>query len=604
VPDPTEHLPRTALTRLFERLRRAGEAVSFSLPGGATLFGAGEPADQLFLLITGRLGASRRDAGREPRVLGVIVPGETAGEMALVAGDTHTADVWALRDCELLALPRGAFLAAVERESAVAIELARLIVERARRGGGSVSLGESSVLAFVGIGTGLETRPLVEAIARAVERLGYSVKVVGIEARGSPTEWFSNVEHGHDFVLYTAEGRETGWKEFAGRQADRLFRIASGAAPPSATLDLRTGAPPRVHQITDLILVQRPDCAAPRGSAAWTAALRPARLFQLRQSSPLDIERLARVITGQAVGLVLSGGAARAYAHIGAVRALHARQVPIDFVCGVSMGAVIAAGLAMGWSDGELDRRIRKAFVDTSPVGDIAFPLIALTHGRRVRARLAEHFGDRQICDLWLPFFCVSANLTTGAVQLHRQGLAREAIRASLSLPGVLPPVIQGQDVLVDGAVMNNFPADIMRSIQHGPIVGVDVSSGRSIDVRDLLDPLSIWRWLFSGAWKRGPPIVSLLMRAATVTTGRDLGAAREATDVLILPMVDDIEIRDWKAYRPAVESGERAALAALDGLATPVTALRRRPPMGEETVNRPGGAVLLHSPPVTVPPS
>ena len=72
----------------------------------------------------------------------------------------------------------------------------------------------------------------------------------------------------------------------------------------------------------------------------------------------------------------------------------------------------------------ELEERIRKAFVDSSPLADIAFPLTALTHGRRVRERLAEHFGDRQICDLWLPFFCVSANLTTGGYKLHRQGHA------------------------------------------------------------------------------------------------------------------------------------------------------------------------------------
>jgi NTE family protein len=594
VASPTENLPRTALTRLFDRLVAAGEAVSFSLPGGTALFKAGEAADFLFLLRTGRLAAVRRDEGREPRFLGVIRPGEPAGEMALFAGAPHYADVSALRDCEILALPRAAFLHAVAHDPAVTIELARWIVGRARQSAEGVSLGAPSVFAFVGVVAGLKVRPLADRIARAVEALGYSVTVAGSEARNSPTEWFSNIEHMHDFVLYTAEADENGWKGLAGRQADRLFRIAPGEAAPPTDPDLVTGAALQAQGLADLVLVQRSDCVAPQDSGAWTQTFAPARLFQLRRSNMADIARMARVIAGQAVGLVLSGGAARAYAHIGAIRALRARKVPIDFVCGVSTGAVIAAGVAMGWDDDELDRRIRKAFVDSSPVADIAFPFIALTHGRRVRARLAEHFGERQMCDLWLPFFCLSANLTTGAYHIHRHGLLREALRASISLPGLLPPVIRGKDVLVDGAVVNNFPADIMRSMQPGPIVGVDVGRGRSVDVNDLMDPVSICRWLLSGAWRRGPPIVSLLMRASTVTTGRDSTAAWAATDVLILPMVDDIEIRDWKAYAPAVAAGERATLAALDKLATPVTQLRRRPSLDEQQANRPGQAALL----------
>ena len=146
---------------------------------------------------------------------------------------------------------------------------------------------------------------------------------------------------------------------------------------------------------------------------------------------------MARTITGMSVGLVLSGGGARAYAHVGAIRALREAGVPIDFVGGASMGAIVAAGVAMGWDDDEIDRRIRKAFVETSPVDDIAFPLLAMTSGEKVRARLREHFGDAQISDLWLPFFCVSSNLTSGAYQLHRRGLAApRPARLDRAFPG------------------------------------------------------------------------------------------------------------------------------------------------------------------------
>jgi len=232
----------------------------------------------------------------------------------------------------------------------------------------------------------------------------------------------------------------------------------------------------------------------------------------------------------------------------------------------------------MGWDGPEMDRRIQDAFVNTSPLDDIAIPILAMTLGNKVRERLATHFGDVQISDLWLPFFCVSTNLTKGAYQVHRRGLLRDALRASISLPGVMPPAIDHNDVLVDGAVLKNFPADVMRVFQLGPIVGVDVTRGRSITADDVARPASVWRWIFSGQWRKGPPIVSLLMRAATVSSWRDHVAARAATAVLVAPEVTGVEIRDWDAYDPAVADGHQAMIEALDKLKRPVTELRRRP--------------------------
>ena len=583
----TESLPDTALTRLFEQKIRSGEAVWFSVPGGSPLFLAGEPADQLYLLRTGRLAAVRREEGHEPQFLGVIRPGEPAGEMALIAGAAHSANVLALRDSEILALPRDAFFHAAETDAEVMTQLARLMILRARQTVRKASIGEPSVFGFVAMASNARARDLAEAVAGAIARLDYSVTVVGAEAQHAPTEWFSNVEHAHDFVLYTAEADESAWKTLVGRQVDRLFRVGQGSAAPPVNPDLHAGEPLQKQALIDLILVQNPACASPSGSGAWCDALQPARLFHVRHHHAPDIDRIARVITGQSVGLVLSGGGARAYAHVGAIQALHERKVPIDFVCGVSMGAIVGAGVAVGWDDAELDHRIRKAFVDTSPLDDIAIPIIAMTHGVKVRDRLAEHFEDRRIEDLWLPFFCLSSNLTTGAYQMHRRGLLAEALRASIALPGILPPSLSNREVLVDGAVMKNFPADIMRTVQLGPIVGVDVSRGRSIEADDVATPPSIWRWILSGDWRRGPPIVSLLMRAATVTSGRDLAAAREATDVLILPTLDKVEIRNWKAYDPAVAAGRAATFAALDKLSAPVQDLRRRPSM-EDVAGRP----------------
>jgi len=594
----TDSLPDSSLARLFAREIAAGRAVWFSLPGGSPLYEAGEEADFFYLVRAGRLGVFRREEGLEPQFLGVIRPGEPAGEMALIAGAPHSATVSALRDSEILALGRDDFFRAVETDPRVMTELARLMILRTRQSSAGV-VGEPSVFAFIGLGEQVSVRPLAAEIAARIGRLGYRATVVGAEAQRAPTEWFSNVERDHDFVLYVAEADEPSWTALVSRQGDRLFRVAEGSAtpPPPSALDLEE--PLQRQQLVDLILVHPAETTAPRGSEAWLEALKPARLFHMRRRFAPDAERLARVLTGQSVGLVLSGGGARAYAHVGAIRALHEQGVPIDFVGGVSMGAIIAAGLAMGWDDAEMDRRIRHAFVESSPLDDIAFPMIAMTHGEKVRERLAENFDDRDIADLMLPFFCVSANLTTGAYFLHRRGSVREALRATISLPGVLPPVTIGKNVLVDGAVVKNFPSDIMRSIQLGPIVGVDVSRGRSIEADDIRPPASLWRWLISGDWRRGPPIVSVLMRSATVWSGAEVAATREATDVLILPEVDAIEIRNWKAFDPAVEAGYRAASEVLEGLSRPVIDLRRRLSL-EETA----AALAARTPPTLSAPA
>jgi len=578
-----DNIADSALARLFTSGVAAQETSWFSLPGGAALCEAGDESDQLFFLRTGRLAAFRHTEGHQPQFLGVIRPGEPAGEMALIAGSPHSASVVALRDSEILAMPRRVFFEAAERDPAVMIELARLMIRRARQTASRAAVGNPSVFGFVGVEGGVRTRGLIEALARAIGALGYSVTTAGEEAQHAPTEWFSNVESSHDFVLYAADVDQVAWKQIIGRQVDRLFRIGRGDQPPPAPMDPFTAPALESQFLLDLILIQPVGAARPSGSEAWMDVVRPARLFHLRDGAVPDIERMARVLTGQSVGLVLSGGGARAYAHVGAIRALREAGAPIDFIGGASMGAVIAAGVAMGWDDPEINWRIRKAFVETNPVDDIAIPLIAMTLGEKVRARLREHFGDQQIADLWLPYFCISSNLTSGSFQMHRRGLLRHALRASSAIPGLLPPVTQDENVLVDGAVMKNFPTDVMRRMHLGPIVGVDVTRGKNITASEVARPSSVLRWILSGEWRKGPPIVSLLMRAATISTGQEMIASREATDLLVLPKMEEIEIRDWEAYDAAVTAGHLGMAEALAGLSRPLTDLRRRLSLEED---------------------
>jgi NTE family protein len=174
----------SALARLFRQERARHDALWFSLPGGQKLYAAGERADHLYLLRTGRLGAFRREPGQEPVFLGVIRPGEPAGEMSLVAGLPHSADVVALRDSEIYALPRETFFAACQADASVMTELARLMILRTRQEAGRGGMGEPSVFGFVSVGQPGPLRPTVERLDREVRRLGYAVTTVGDVAVG------------------------------------------------------------------------------------------------------------------------------------------------------------------------------------------------------------------------------------------------------------------------------------------------------------------------------------------------------------------------------------------------------------------------------------
>jgi NTE family protein len=559
-----------SLARFFERLLDEDLAVGFCLPGGRPLFKSGESSDNLYYLRAGRLAA--RVGEFHPRLV-TIRAGETVGEMAALAGVAHSTTVFALRDSELICAPRSVFFDQVRTDPDLLIDLSRLVLARSRETIRDEPPIIRHVFAIIAISPAVKAYVVADRLNEALKRMGHSSVALAADSGPATPEWFSRIESQSEFVLYSVESDETGWGALVGRQVDGVIHVARGADSPGDRL-----APASTSGLSvagDLILLQVPTATSPSGSEAWTAALSPARLFHLRQWNQSDVDRLARTLAGRSVGLVLSGGAARAYAHVGAIEALQEAGAPIDFIGGVSMGAIIGAGVAMGWDLAELDARLRKAFVGSSPLRDITLPFVSFARGDLVRQRLAEHFGDRTIGDLWLPFFCVSSNLTTGVQQIFRQGRVREALLASLSLPGVLPPVTLGDDVLVDGAVLNNFPVDIMRSAHNGPIVGVDVGRGRSLLSTDVSGPISAVRWLTSGAWRRGAPIISLLIRSATVTTGQQMLAAHELTDLLIQPELDHIEIGDWKAYEPAVEEGRRATRAALAGLKAPLTELR-----------------------------
>jgi NTE family protein len=187
--------------------------------------------------------------------------------------------------------------------------------------------------------------------------------------------------------------------------------------------------------------------------------------------------------------------------------------------------------------------------------------------------------GEATIESLPIPYTAVTTDLISGKSVWLQRGPVDEAIRASIAIPGLLPPIVIDGQVLVDGAVLKNLPTEVMRQMHSGPIIGVDMSEARGVDPDLIEHPPSIWRLIVTGAWRRGPPIVSILMRSATLTTDADIESSRAATDLLIQPTPDRLDIRDWKGFNVGVAAGYLAASEALARLDGPVTGLRRRRP-------------------------
>jgi NTE family protein len=549
------------------------EANWFGLPGGMLLQRDGENDQALFLVVTGGLGVFAEDEHGHRRFVAHIPAGETVGEMSLISGEEHSAQLVAMRDTELLRISPKAFDSLIARHPRVMLNLMRILVKRLQET--TRSTGDKSrpkTFAVVPLQDGLDQSPIAHRLATALVEMGSRAAVLDHSAAEQSAEWFNAFEAAHDIVFYRGDAPDSPWTHLCLRQADRVLLLARSDQPlPLRPLEL-PAFKERVGGLPELLLLH------PTGQKAGLPehfALRTG-LFEshhhVRAGNPADIRRLARFISGRAVGLVLAGGGARGFAHIGVLKALQEANVPFDHLGGTSMGAIIAAGIANEWPIDELAERMRAAFVESNPLSDYTFPLIALVRGKRVSELLQSNFGDIRIEELAKPFFCVSSDLTTGRIHEHRAGPLWRALRASVALPGILPPVTHHGHMLVDGGVMNNLPVDVMRARASGPIIASDVTGEIDLQARDdRYGERPLW-WLIWQRMSGSPSIVSILMRSGTVGSEAQRRIVREQADYLFEPPLAGIGLRDWKAFDRAIAEGYEHALQMIDKHGVPLT--------------------------------
>jgi NTE family protein len=535
----------------------------FSLPGGAKLFEAGQVADGLYAVVNGALGvyASRSDGGAQ--YVGQIVGGETVGEVEVISGQPRGATVIALRDTEVARLPLPAFELLVQKNPQSMRQIARIMAQRleALQKPDSQSRVMPKTFAVVPHGADVDALEFASQLLECLRKMGRAELVVSARANEQTSHWFHRLERANDFVVYVTDARPSNWSKLCLRQADALLllaRLDGELRPWPALAGSEDNAPP---QSTELVLLQH---GAATSCGLWLNQ-RPCRRHHLVRT-PADVARIARLLTGRGIGLVLSGGGARGFAHIGVLRALREAGVAVDSIGGTSIGAIIGAGWAAGWDYPELVQRMRRSFVDTNPINDYTLPLVSLVAGRKVGRLLRREFGAADIETLPLPFYCVSANLTSGQMAIHRRGPLWLWLRASVSIPGVLPPVCRQQQVYVDGAAINNLPVAVMHEALDGTIIGVDVGTDRGFatDV-EMTEVPAAWN---VPAWIRNRRsrinIMQILWRAGMINSTATNAGQRERADLLLRPPLAGIDMLDWRAFERVVELGYRHAAETL----------------------------------------
>ena len=563
------------------------------LSGGDYLFRQGDVAEDVYVVVRGSLEVLVVGRDGSSRLVDVLGPSDSVGEMALLTDEPRSATVRALRDSELVRVSKEEFLRLLDEHPRTAVELSRTLVQRLRQTTTAPRvLRFTRTLALVPARDGAIPDAFSHALAESLRHGGDSVlrvssAVVDAElgagsAQAAPgdvwntrlLDWLNDGEDRYRYVLYECDATLTAWTQRCLRQADAVLVVArAGDDPAPGAVERALALPPAVGRASarcELVLLHALDVSRPSGTLRWLDARHHAGLaahHHVRMGHAGDVARLARSIAGASLGLVLSGGGARGFAQIGVMRALADQQLDVDVVGGTSMGAVMAALHALGHDIAALTEISRHGFVGYEVLSDLTVPMISLVRGTSSLKMLQAMFGDVLIEDLWIPYFCVSSNLTRAEVVVHDRGPLWQWVRASSAIPGIAPPVQHDGDLLVDGGVLNNLPADIMRERCRGSVVAVDVSARVELRAPQGAAGAEVSGWPHLGRAlnpfdKRTsfPNILRILSRTATLGSVHEQDAVRNRADLYLHPPTDDIDPLDWKRIDEIAEIGYRYA--------------------------------------------
>jgi NTE family protein len=562
----------------------AAGAEQIRVRAGEWLFRQDDPGDSLYVVLTGRLEVVI-ESGPVPKVVRLLGRGSSVGEIALLTESPRSASVRARRDSELLVVTREHFSRLIEQRPEFAAGLTRVLGRQLRdvHHAGLEPDPVPATVTVLGLGEGLPVRDIGSYLAlllsqwRPVLGVDDNRAAEAAEARddgevdAAYAHLLDRAERDHEQVVLMAPVPDpaNGWTAFAVRAADRLIAVCRGREAPPAGIETI-----RRLRGCDLLMTSAGH-EADAQLDAWVAALEPrsVRLVPEQGGQGPGVEALARRLAGRSNGLVLSGGGARAFAHVGVIAALHEAGVAIDRVAGCSGGAWVGAQFALGRSPEEIRHHCHEEFVKRNPLNDYTLPLVALTRSIKGNAMMDRVFGDVRFEELEREFFCVSCDMITSELVVHRRGRLWPAVAASMTLPGYLPPKSLDGRLLLDGGVLNNLPVDVMAASGEGPVIASDVSAryqppamrpqrGRRPRTAKLAARLR--RWVV-GSDALLPGFGETVVRSILLGSIDTAEAAQRYADVVIEPAVAGVGLLAWDRTDDMIEAGRVAALEALE---------------------------------------
>ena len=591
---PHEIKSHLASTELFQTLDQSileeitKQVEVIRVPGGDSLFKQGDPGDSLFIVINGRLRVIVRHEDGQEEVVAELGRDEMVGEMALLTGENRSASVRALRDTTLIRLSNEGCYYIAERHPFIVLQMARTLARRlATRNRLDLMITPVVNIALISTSPEVKLSTFADHFAVALQKLGSvlhlnrhrfydvqekkEIQQISPDGRDSIKleNWLNEQESQYRFIVYEADDTQSNWTQRCIRQADRILLIGESHLPPQPSRlesELLDPKARRTMASLELVLVHSQLEAAFTNTLKWLEQRQVAAYHHIRQETPSDFDRLARLLTGQAIGLALGGGGLRGLAHVGVIRALQESGFSIDSIGGTSLGAIMAAQFALGWDYETMVKNNEKMWRDSWPMNDYTIPFMACLEGQKLDQTLKTMCGDARIEDLPLNYFCVSTNLTTANIAVHREGILWRRLRASCALPGIVPPEFDKDYMLVDGAVLNNVPGDIMKKLCGGTVIAVDVSPKEDL----VFKPDSpqrpgtrqiLWEKIYPfGETHRIPSLFDIVSRSAMISNVSKTNTVKDQVDLYLDIPLDQYGMSDSKSFYKIIETGYEAA--------------------------------------------
>ena len=543
------------------REQLAAKSHTRRVAAGRWLFREGDDAEAMFVVRAGRLDVVDERVGTVIRELG---RGDGIGELALLTSSPRSASVRAVRTSDVIAVEKDAFDEVLSSSPALALALTRTLARQLRdtRAPAPATRPRPTTVALVALDQRVPLRRLAEALGAGL-RAHLSATVLSgdeVQAPQSGTEpatvygpLLDGAESVHDLVLLVGGSAlaRSPWAEFCLQQGDRILAATTGGSVPPGLSDIA-----ELHGC-DLLVYD----SAPGDLGGWADAIDPLESHVIREPElKADAARLARRLSGTSLGIVLSGGGARAFSHIGVLEELLAAGVTIDRVAGVSMGAVVGALFATGLDADQIDAVCFEEWVQRRPLSDYTLPRHSLIRGERFRSMLHRTFGTRLIEELPRSFMSGSTELRSGRFVIARHGPLWEAVGFSICLPIIAPPQVRGRELYIDGSLVDNLPVTAMAEMGEGPIIAVDVKASfdRPANSAHPIDRAP------TDARQRPPRLAETLTRVLLLGSENTSKAAGRHADLVIRPRAQGVGLLEFHQLDAAREAGRVAAREAL----------------------------------------